>query len=182
MVIEAGRSALSPNDLSALEAEDIILMEQTELTLEGDALGGWVQCRFGKGAHGYLKSALLLGRTGDYEIRIEKIVPLDIPEAHHGQAQDEAAYSLRVAPSFFEHNDTWMKKIHRNQRSVLMTSTATPLLCDSPNEPEQEVIEFMENEMPENDDPNTQQVADGFDDNLEETGQILEDIVLKHQN
>jgi type III secretion system YscQ/HrcQ family protein len=87
--VEVGRLSLPMNDLDGLEADDIILLEQTDARLvreEGDddapsSLSGQVSCFVGDGAHGSILGSLAVGPQGRYEVAIETIVPQGSPRA-----------------------------------------------------------------------------------------------------
>ncbi|MCC7074788.1 MAG: FliM/FliN family flagellar motor switch protein [Deltaproteobacteria bacterium] len=82
--VEVGRIALPVADVEALDTEDIILVEESELRLEqGDppVLTGRAQCRVGDGAHGVLTGTLVVGERGRYEVQLEAIAPVGEPRA-----------------------------------------------------------------------------------------------------
>lgn len=96
LVAEVGRIGLQLTDVEALEAEDIILVEQTEVRIqpgEGDAPGvltGRLQCRIGDGHRGVIVGSALVGESGHYEIQIEAITPLGEPRARGHLFRDVA--------------------------------------------------------------------------------------------
>lgn len=61
--VEAGRCALTPTDLVALEVGDVVLFDQTELTLRDARPSGRVMLRLGQGTHGGIRCALAAGET-----------------------------------------------------------------------------------------------------------------------
>lgn len=82
LVVEVGRITLPVADVEALDTEDIILVEDSELRLEpGEppALTGRAQCRVGDGAHGVLTGTVVVGERGRYEIQVEAIAPVGTP-------------------------------------------------------------------------------------------------------
>lgn len=92
LTVEVGRLELGMTDLESLDADDIVLVEQTDARIgrpedadEDDdrpsVLSGQVSCRIGAGAHGTLLGALALGQTGKYEVAIESINPMGEPQA-----------------------------------------------------------------------------------------------------
>ena len=83
MQVEAGRSELSIADLNGLGNEDIILLETTELSVSGEEVSGAVNCTFGKGVRGYLKSDLQISESGDFQVMVQEIVPVSPPEHQH---------------------------------------------------------------------------------------------------
>jgi type III secretion system YscQ/HrcQ family protein len=87
LVVEVGRIGLNVADVEQLEADDIILVEQTDVRLQpadGDApqaLTGRVQCRIGDGSRGTLSGTVVVGESGRYEVQIEAISPAGEPRA-----------------------------------------------------------------------------------------------------
>lgn len=85
LVAEVGRISLQINDVEALEVEDIILVEHTEVRVqpgEADApsmLTGRVQCRVGDGHRGVISGNVVVGDSGRYEVQIEAITPMGDP-------------------------------------------------------------------------------------------------------
>jgi type III secretion system YscQ/HrcQ family protein len=104
--VEVGRLSLPMTDLDGLDADDIILLEQTDARLvrEEDnddapsSLSGQVACFVGDGAHGSIVGALAVGAQGRYEVAIETIIPQGTPRAmgilfpdHQGGMQEPMA-------------------------------------------------------------------------------------------
>jgi type III secretion system YscQ/HrcQ family protein len=90
LVIEVGRLSLPMADIDNLEADDIVLVEQTDARLvrtgdeDDDAapvLTGQVMARVGAGAHGTLLGPIGVGANGCYEVTIDTIVPSGEPRA-----------------------------------------------------------------------------------------------------
>jgi flagellar motor switch protein FliM len=90
--VEVGRLALPMADIDGLEADDIVLVEQTDARLvraedagdDDDAplvLSGQVSARIGAGAHGTIIGAVGVGANGRYEVTIDTIVPSGEPRA-----------------------------------------------------------------------------------------------------
>jgi flagellar motor switch protein FliM len=88
--VEVGRLSLAMNDLDGLEADDIVLVEQTDARIVRDDpedddvpsyLSGQVTCHIGDGAHGSIIGNVAVGAGGRYEVAIESIVPLGEPRA-----------------------------------------------------------------------------------------------------
>lgn len=82
LVVEVGRINLPIADVEALDTEDIILVEASELKLEqGDPpfLAGRAQCRIGDGAHGVLSGSIVVGERGRYEVQVEAMSPTGTP-------------------------------------------------------------------------------------------------------
>lgn len=85
LVAEVGRIGLQITDVEALEVEDIILVEETEVRVqpgEADApsvLTGRVQCRVGDGHRGVISGNVVVGDSGRYEVQIEAITPMGEP-------------------------------------------------------------------------------------------------------
>lgn len=82
MVVEVGRIALPVADVEALDTEDIIMVEESELRLEAGeppVLTGRAQCRVGDGAHGVLTGTIVVGARGRYEVQVEAISPVGTP-------------------------------------------------------------------------------------------------------
>jgi type III secretion system YscQ/HrcQ family protein len=85
MQVEAGRSELSLEDLDGLGNEDIILLETTQLQVNGEEISGAVTCTFGTGVRGYLKSDLQIGENGEFQVLVQDIIPLSPPEHTDGK-------------------------------------------------------------------------------------------------
>lgn len=82
LTVEVGRIALPLPDVEALDTEDIILVEESELKLEpGDPpfVAGRARCRVGDGAHGILTGSIVVGERGRYEVQVEAISPTGTP-------------------------------------------------------------------------------------------------------
>jgi flagellar motor switch protein FliM len=90
--VEVGRLALPMAEIDGLEAEDIVLVEQTDARLvraedagdDDDAtlvLTGQVSARIGAGAHGTIVGGIGVGANGRYEVTIDTIVPSGEPRA-----------------------------------------------------------------------------------------------------
>lgn len=93
LVVEVGRIGLQMADVEALDVEDIILVEETEVRLESlpsesseddDApprrLSGRVQARVGDGHRGIISGTVVVGdASGRYEVQIEAISPTGEP-------------------------------------------------------------------------------------------------------
>ena len=86
MQVEAGRSELSIEDLNGLGNEDIILLETTGLQVSGEEVSGAVNCTFGNGVRGYLKSDLQISQSGEFQVMVQEIVPVSTPD-HHANHQ-----------------------------------------------------------------------------------------------
>lgn len=88
--VEVGRLSLAMNDLDGLEADDIVLVEQTDARIVRDDaddheapsyLSGQVSCHVGDGTHGTLLGSVAVGAGGRYEVAIDNIVPMGEPRA-----------------------------------------------------------------------------------------------------
>lgn len=95
LVVEVGRISLQMADVEALDVEDIILVEETEVRIEGFTQGGRdddgvesapgrltgrVQSRVGDGHRGIITGNVVVGdATGRYEVQIEAISPTGEP-------------------------------------------------------------------------------------------------------
>jgi flagellar motor switch protein FliN len=95
LVVEVGRIGLQMADVEALDVEDIILVEETEVRIEGFTQGGRdddgveaspgrltgrVQSRVGDGHRGIITGTVVVGdATGRYEVQIEAISPTGEP-------------------------------------------------------------------------------------------------------
>ncbi len=95
LVVEVGRIGLQMADVEALDVEDIILVEETEVRIEGftqggrdddgaeaspGRLAGRVQSRIGDGHRGIITGNVVVGEaTGRYEVQIEAISPTGEP-------------------------------------------------------------------------------------------------------
>lgn len=85
--VEAGRSELSLEDIDGLENEDIILLENTELTVSGEEIAGEVNCTFGNGVKGYLKSSLQISESGEFQVVVRDIIPISPPNPNDINSQ-----------------------------------------------------------------------------------------------
>lgn len=92
LCVEVGRLALPMADIDNLEADDIVLVEQTDARLVRDdsagedddaplVLTGQVSAHVGAGAHGTIVGALGRGESGRYEVTIDAILPAGEPRA-----------------------------------------------------------------------------------------------------
>lgn len=99
LVAEVGRIALQLTDVEALEVDDIILVEDSEVRVqpgEGDdpgVLTGRVQCRVGDGHRGVISGTLAVGEVGRYEIQIEAITPMGEPRPRAHLFRDDLGAS-----------------------------------------------------------------------------------------
>ena len=93
--VEIGRIPLEMEDLAGLEEGDIVVVENPDVALQAGTLAGQVQCRVGEGRHGIILGNVVVGETGRYEVEIEQILPLEVPEAaaelHPPDAEYESA-------------------------------------------------------------------------------------------
>lgn len=97
LIVEVGRIGLQMADVEALDVDDIILVEETEVRIEGFTQGGRdddgaeaspgrlvgrVQSRIGDGHRGIITGNVVVGdATGRYEVQIEAISPTGEPRA-----------------------------------------------------------------------------------------------------
>ncbi len=81
LTVEVGRLSLALADVEALEADDIVLIEATEVRLQDGSAQGRVDCRVGDGGHGIISGNVVVGESGKYEIAIEQITPVGEPRA-----------------------------------------------------------------------------------------------------
>jgi type III secretion system YscQ/HrcQ family protein len=109
LLVEVGRLALPMADIDGLEADDIVMLEQTDARLvrpdsddaDDDApsvLTGQVAARVGSGAHGTLVGTVGLGSTGRYEVTIDAIVPAGEPTAMGVLFPPAAGYVAEESP------------------------------------------------------------------------------------
>lgn len=112
LIVEVGRIGLQMADVEALDVEDIILVEETEVRIEVESaearaasstrgtpghLSGRVQARVGDGHRGVISGALVVGESGRYEVQIEQIAPMGEPRprAHLFRGEIMAAENAR---------------------------------------------------------------------------------------
>ena len=91
LIVEVGRIGLQMADVEALDVQDIILLEETEVRLQAETtttesdqgmaahLTGRVQARIGAGHRGVIGGAVVVGEGGRYEVHIEQISPMGEP-------------------------------------------------------------------------------------------------------
>ena len=101
--VEAGRSDLSLSDLRELGDEDIILLENTDLKVNGEEISGEVRCTFGKGIRGYLRSDLKVSEEEIFQVVVRDILAASPPTHDDGEDgsmedQDEQIESPEEAP------------------------------------------------------------------------------------
>ncbi|MBN2359072.1 MAG: FliM/FliN family flagellar motor switch protein [Deltaproteobacteria bacterium] len=80
MVIEGGTAELSSGDLANLDAGDIILIENSNLSLAGGQLAGPALARVGSGTHGQVNGQIETAEDGRLQFTIEEIVQIAEPE------------------------------------------------------------------------------------------------------
>ncbi len=151
--VEVGRLSLAMADLENLDADDIVLVEQTDARVgraEGDddddraaVLSGQVSCRVGDGAHGTILGNLNVGASGRYEVAIETIVAAGEPRAMgilfpRGQSGEEAMVeeSKRLSSGGLVDEAAHAEALREAARGRLLRSAATapsrPLPSSSP--------------------------------------------------
>jgi flagellar motor switch protein FliM len=94
LTVEVGRLSLAMSDLEALDVDDIILVEQSDVRLrvaddDTPVVDGVVTCRVGRGEHGVIGGRVVLGETGRYEVVIETLTPLGEPSARAHLFRDD---------------------------------------------------------------------------------------------
>jgi len=93
LVVEAGRSELAPQDIEDLEIGDIILLEDSNLTLEGDQLSGRVPAYVGEG----LRGKMLCQPATFWVSLIPLLLLAEINEESVVKARDEAQQIVNSA-------------------------------------------------------------------------------------
>ncbi len=159
LCVEVGRLSLAMNDLENLDADDIVLVEQTDARIgraEGvddddngpGVLSGQVSCRIGDGNHGTLVGALNVGANGRYEVAIENIVPIGTPRAmgilfpssDSGDAGEEAMVeeSKRLSTGGVVDDEAAHAAALRDAARARLTGSASPLSTSNAKEIEGE--------------------------------------------
>ncbi|OGQ13001.1 MAG: hypothetical protein A2138_23890 [Deltaproteobacteria bacterium RBG_16_71_12] len=142
MVVEVGRIALPVADIEALDTEDIILVEDSELRLEAGeppTLTGRAQCHVGDGAHGVLTGTIVVGERGRYEVQVEAISPAGTPRPRGhlflgalGEGEGEAEMATEnaralSAPGIVDEAQRSLRA-RRAAAARALTGAASPLL------------------------------------------------------
>ena len=125
--VRAGQISLSAPDLEQLEAGDIILLENSDITLSNGTLEGQVDSYFGMGLHGLIKGTLMVGESGKYEVAIDQIVGLEEP-AENGRIVEEGdvmheEHSERLADATQKISSDAARRIHHNRRKRILNET-----------------------------------------------------------
>lgn len=122
LTVEVGRISFSMADLEALEVEDIILVEETEVRMEGGTeesapvVTGRVTCRVGAGNHGTLQAVVGVADSGRYQIEIEGISPAGEPPIR--------AHLFRQAPSAEGEDDMTNEHARRTSAKAVTADDA----------------------------------------------------------
>ncbi|MEW5853700.1 MAG: FliM/FliN family flagellar motor switch protein [Myxococcota bacterium] len=80
LVVEAGRSELSSEDLAGVDVGDILLVEKTGVRKEGESLSGEVEVRVGAGTHGVVRGNLVDLENGHQGVEITAIEAFPEPD------------------------------------------------------------------------------------------------------
>jgi flagellar motor switch protein FliM len=81
IVVELGHVSLQPADVDALEVDDIIVLEGSDVHLKEPGLVGNVRCQIGSEEYGSFKGGLLLTKNGRYAVSVSDIVAASEPAA-----------------------------------------------------------------------------------------------------
>jgi flagellar motor switch protein FliM len=141
LVVEVGRISLQITDVESLEVEDIILVEQTEVRIEGGGDGepgtltGRVQCRLGDGHRGVIAGNVVLGESGRYEVAIETITPMGEPrprghlfraDEHQGESM-QSENARRLSAAGLVDDDAFAAEIKERAAARAVRGDATPM-------------------------------------------------------
>jgi type III secretion system YscQ/HrcQ family protein len=97
LTVEVGRIAFALSDLEALDAGDIVLIEDPQVRLLDGVLEGPVSAHVGAGHHGVIQGTLGVGASGAYEVAIDQIVPMAPPEPRGNLMQEESQMNEEYA-------------------------------------------------------------------------------------
>lgn len=174
MVIEGGNSELSTEDLANLDAGDIILLENSNLSLTEGQLAGSVVARIGSGSHGQLNGQVGTDENGLMQFTVEEIVQMAEPEA----SEDETAGAGETASdddAEAEENDD----LPARARTCMWDDDDRDDLIDGTqhdDEDEEEQVEEGEEEAGEEYEEAAEET--GEPDNMAETEGLLRDIAV----
>jgi flagellar motor switch protein FliM len=91
LVVVAGRSELSEEDLAGVEVGDILLVEKTGVRKDGELLTGQVELRVAEGRHGVVHANLVELEGGGAGVEITSIEATPEPEARGETTRGEAS-------------------------------------------------------------------------------------------
>jgi flagellar motor switch protein FliM len=104
--VEVGRLSLAMSELHSLESDDIILLEQSDVRMNGNEVGGNVRCRIGGGERGILTGSVLVGESGRYEVSIDSIAPVGEPRARghlfREESEMKSEHAQRLSASYVD--------------------------------------------------------------------------------
>jgi flagellar motor switch protein FliM len=142
LTVEVGRIGLQMADVAALDVEDIVLVEETEVRIEAQAssteegrtrLTGRVQARIGDGHHGVISGALVVGEAGRYEVQIEGITPMGEPRprAHlfRGTMEEEsmAENARRMSAPGIVDTETLGARLRARAAAIAVAGSRAPM-------------------------------------------------------
>ena len=97
LVVEAGRSELSPADLEGVDVGDILVVEQTGVQMADGVLSGTVEMRVGTGTHGVVRGNLVELEGGGTGIEVTGIECFPEPDPANEDAENPEEASAEEA-------------------------------------------------------------------------------------
>jgi flagellar motor switch protein FliM len=163
LTVQAGQLSLAAPDLEQLESGDIILLENTDVSMVSGVLEGQVEIRFGQGKHGVIHGTLMVGESGKYEVSVDQILALEEPDTG-GHIRDEGDYmeeenSDKLAD--IDLNQSKRIEEHLRQDRVRRVTTGAFYSQGIDNGPD------MEQDHEHSDDELMDESQDSFDDDLD---------------
>ena len=136
--------------LSSPEIDDIILLEQTDVRMEGNDLSGTVTCRVGEGSRGTLTGSVVVGESGRYEVSIESIAPVGEPRARGHLFREERApmkseHARRLSDPFVDDGAIAAALQQAAGARAARRGAAIPLLADTARSSDDERSEHSDN-------------------------------------
>jgi flagellar motor switch protein FliM len=153
--VEVGRIPFAVDDIAALDAGDIVLVEDPTVRLVDGALSGMANCYIGGGNHGTIQGSLMVGDSGGYEVAIDQILPGAEPAAagavvqeaemsEEMQSEEYAREVSRALPASDRVADGARARL--SSRSGRRAAAALPTGTESPLDEEHSEGEYDEEE------------------------------------
>lgn len=83
-----GQLALAPDDLKALEVDDIVVLESSRVKMSGSALSGELDCIFGNPLFATATARLSLSQKGRYVMQLFNLQPASLPHSIEMKTKD----------------------------------------------------------------------------------------------
>jgi flagellar motor switch protein FliM len=176
LCVEVGAIPFSVADLDALDAGDIILIEDPQVRLVDGALSGQVNSHVGEGRHGVIAGTLMVGEAGAYEVAIDQVLPGAQPEAAGALAQEsemdeEHANEMSRAPDARGAEHAARARTHLAERAGRVDTRPLPH-----GDEESLVEEHSEGEYDE--EGYDEEDEGGYEEPLAESAGMLDDVAV----